>query len=79
MQRVRVGQWIYDMEAIHRTDSNHECPKRICGSKTLNPGSIIKEIQYKTYRHVLFPPIVANQFIPGCPEYIPILHDSIKD
>ncbi|CAI4250257.1 BAQ_1a_G0001840.mRNA.1.CDS.1 [Saccharomyces cerevisiae] len=78
MQRVRIGQWVYDTEAIHRSDS-HECPKRTCGNQTLNPGSIIKEIQYKKYRYILFPPIAANQFTPGCSEYIPILHDAIKD
>lgn len=30
-------------------------------------------------RHTLFPAIVGNQFIPGSPEYIPILHDGIND
>ncbi|GAV51116.1 hypothetical protein ZYGR_0AD02990 [Zygosaccharomyces rouxii] len=30
-------------------------------------------------RHILFPAIVANQFISGSPEYIPILHDGIND
>ncbi|SCU92141.1 LAMI_0E08966g1_1 [Lachancea mirantina] len=30
-------------------------------------------------RHVLFPPIVKAQFIVGSEEYIPLLHDGIKD
>lgn len=30
-------------------------------------------------RHILFPAIVAGQFTPGSPEYIPTLHDGIND
>ncbi|KAH3903140.1 uncharacterized protein SCDLUD_000753 [Saccharomycodes ludwigii] len=27
----------------------------------------------------LFPPIIKEQFIPGCKEYIPLFHDGIRE
>lgn len=30
-------------------------------------------------RHLLFPPITANQFLVGSKEYIPLFHDGVKD
>lgn len=29
-------------------------------------------------KHVLFPPILAGQFIPGSLEYIPLYHDDLS-
>ncbi|QLL32892.1 hypothetical protein HG536_0D04140 [Torulaspora globosa] len=39
--------------------------------------NIIVELEYRK-RHVLFPPIIAGQFIPGSPEFIPVYHDNMR-
>ncbi|QLQ79770.1 hypothetical protein HG537_0C04190 [Torulaspora globosa] len=39
--------------------------------------SVIIRLEYRK-RHVLFPPIIAGQFMPGSPDFIPVYHDNIK-
>lgn len=39
--------------------------------------SIIVKLEYRK-RHVLFPPIIAGQFIPGSPDFIPVHHDNMR-
>ncbi|WBF10948.1 hypothetical protein N7582_000169 [Saccharomyces uvarum] len=81
MQRVVIDQWVYDVETTHRTRGtgrNSDSLSGVHDDESLSPDSIVNEIHYKKYRHILFPPIVTNQFTPGCPQYIPILHDSIR-
>ncbi|KOH00819.1 uncharacterized protein DI49_0154 [Saccharomyces eubayanus] len=79
MQRVVIDQWVYDIETTHRTGCNSNSPSGVHNNEALHSdSSIINEIHYKVYRHILFPPIATDQFTPGCPQYIPVLHDFIR-
>ncbi|QLG70385.1 hypothetical protein HG535_0A03240 [Zygotorulaspora mrakii] len=59
-----ASEWVYN-ETLHG-----ELQKR---DRNKNK----QESQIYQRRHVLFPPIVAGQFIPGSKEYIPLHHDGI--
>lgn len=38
----------------------------------------INSRQNDAKRHILFPAIIQEQFIPGSKKYIPLFHDGIK-
>lgn len=50
-------------------------PKHLKESSDKN---VMLNLEYRK-RHIMFPPIIAGQFIPGSPEFIPVYHDSIKN